>query len=198
MTVANGASAQTSLIADPWSLSPPKKDATVDVFMAKHLATARTMTDSAETEETKEESTHTDVRFLQEETRSEGESAQGEAEIAEIIGGIIMIPICCGAFGWCFSVAIKRNKELSEIERLAKKLKDSENMPAADLRVVIGDVRAELDAQPPRSYLPPASKKLQDSEALPEAELPSVVREVYTELQAQTHKEREANKGGKA
>merc|ERR1719258_635919 len=52
MTVANGASTRTSLIADPRSLSPPKKvmtvsnsllkkekDATVNVFMANHLAT---------------------------------------------------------------------------------------------------------------------------------------------------------------
>ena len=95
-------------------------------------------------------------------------------------------------------MSIKRNKELTEIERLAKKLKDSENLPAAELRVVIGEVRAELEAQPPRSYIPPASKKLKDSETMTEAELPSAVREVWTELEAQTHREREANKGSKS
>jgi len=181
MTVANGASPQTSLIADRVmtvsnSLLKKEKDATVNVFMANHLATTPTLTDSAETEETEEE--------------------QGDMEIAEIIFSLVAGVFCCACFGWCCSVCIKRNNELMEIEKLAKKLKDSENLPDAELRVVIGEVQAELEAQPPRSYIPPASKKLKDSETLPGAELRSAVREVWTELQAQTRREREANKAG--
>merc|ERR1719174_3521736 len=89
--------------------------------MANHLATTRT--DSEETEE-----------------------EQGDMEIAEIIFSLVAGVFCCACFGWCCSVCIKRNNELMEIEKLAKKLKDSENLPDAELRVVIGEVQAELEA----------------------------------------------------
>merc|ERR1719247_1558558 len=92
--------------------------------MANHLATTRTDSAIARTA-LRHEAIGAGI----------GVASKPEETVGSQIGKIIFLTCFCTCFCWGCVAGSERKKELMEIERLAKKLKDSENLPVAELRV---------------------------------------------------------------